>query len=82
MKVQLEVERTSGGVRVVATGDYVDSIETTLVPRERIGTFVADLLLDRVYLRGAQITINGAAAFESFDADRDFDTFVRLIDAV
>lgn len=81
MKIHLKVERTSGGVRVVATGDYEDIIETTLVPRERIGRFVADLILDRVYLKGAQIIVNGAVAFEVFDADRDFDIFVRLIDA-
>jgi len=81
VKIKLNIERTSSGVRVVATGDYVDIIETTLVPRERIGRFVADLILDRVYLRGAQVTINGATAFEAFDANGDFEAFVKLIDA-
>ncbi|UWU20155.1 hypothetical protein N2601_12705 [Rhizobium sp. CB3060] len=81
MKINLNIESTNSGVRVVATGDYVDTIETTLVPRERIGRFVADLILDRVYLRGAQIVINDAVAFEVFDANDDFDDFVKLIDA-
>lgn len=81
MKLQLTIERTTRGVRAVATGDYEDTIETTLVPRENIGRFVADVILDRIYLKGAQITVNGAVAFEAFDADSDFDAFVRLIDA-
>lgn len=79
MNVRLDIERTPTGVRVVATGDYVDTIETTLVPRERIGKFVADLILDRVYLKNAQITVNGATAFEAFDAEQDFDKLARLI---
>ncbi|OWV98151.1 hypothetical protein [Rhizobium sp. R693] len=79
MKVHLKVERTSGGVRVVATGDYEDTIETTLVPRERIGRFVADLILDRVYLKGAQIIVNDAIAFEVFDANDNFDEFAEII---
>ncbi|NRP86680.1 hypothetical protein GFPCMMHI_02588 [Ensifer adhaerens] len=81
MKIKLNIERTDRGVRVVATGDYEDTIETTLVPRERIGRFVADLILDRVYLKGAQIVINNAIAFETFDANDDFDAFAKLIDA-
>ncbi|WP_104824170.1 hypothetical protein [Rhizobium sp. NXC24] len=83
MKITLNIERTDRGVRVHLSADdgYKDVIETTLVPRERIGRFVADLILDRVYLRGAQVTINGAAAFEAFDADGDFDAFVQFIDA-
>jgi hypothetical protein len=81
VKIKLNIERTDRGVRVVATGDYVDIIETTLVPRERIGRFVADLILDRAYLKGAQIVINNAIAFEAFDANDDFDAFEKLIDA-
>ncbi|WP_411905887.1 hypothetical protein [Rhizobium mayense] len=81
MKITLNIERTDRGVRVVATGDYQDAIETTLVPRERIGRFVADLILNRVYLRGAQIIVNDAIAFEAFDANEDFDAFAKLIDA-
>ena len=81
MKIKLNIEKTDRGVRVVATGDYVDTIETTLVPRERIGRFIADLILDRVYLKGAQIVINDAVAFGAFDANRDFDALVQFIDA-
>ncbi len=81
VKIKLNIERTDKGVRLVATGDYVDTIETTLVPRERIGRFVADLILDRVYLKDAQIVINDAVAFEVFDTNGDFDDFVKLIDA-
>ncbi len=81
MKVHLTIERTDRGVRLVAAGDYRDTIETTYVPREGIGKFVADLILDRVYLKGAQIVINGTVAFEAFDASDDFDAFVKLIDA-
>lgn len=81
MKIKLNIEKTDTGVRVVATGDYVDIIETTLVPRESIGRFVADLILDRVYLKDAQIIVNNAVAFEAFDANEDFDAFVKLIDA-
>jgi len=81
VKIKLNIEKTDTGVRVVATGDYVDIIETTLVPRESIGRFVADLILDRVYLKDAQIIVNNAVAFEAFDANEDFDAFVKLIDA-
>lgn len=81
MKVQLTIERTTSGVRLIATGDYQDIIETTIVPRERIGMYVVDLLLDRVYLKGACITVNDAVAFEAFDAERDYADFIRLIDA-
>lgn len=81
MNLSLKIERTSGGVRVVATGDYEDVIETTVVPRERIGRFVADLILDRVYLKGAQIVINGTITFEAFDADRDYEAFAKFIEA-
>jgi hypothetical protein len=81
VRIHLKVERTGGGVRVVATGDYEDIIETTLVPRERIGRFLADLILDRAYLKGSQIVINDAVAFEAFDANDDFEAFVKLIDA-
>lgn len=65
---------------MAATGDYVDTIETTLVPRERIGKFVADLILDRVYLKNAQIIINGAIAFEAFDAEHDFEALAWFIE--
>jgi hypothetical protein len=81
MTIHLDIVRTSGGVRIVATGDYEDIIETTLVPREQIGRFVADLILDRIYLKGAQITINDAIAFEAFDANDDFEALVKLIEA-
>lgn len=81
MEVHLKVERTRDGVRVVATGDYEDIIETTLVPRERVGRFIADLVLDRVYLKGAQITVNDAIGFETFDANEDFEALVKLIEA-
>ncbi|AYG73607.1 hypothetical protein [Rhizobium sp. CCGE532] len=82
VKIKLNIQRTDKGVRVVATGGYMDTIETTLVPPERIGRFVADLILDRAYLKGAQIVINNAIAFEAFDANEDFDAFVKHIDAV
>ena len=82
MKVEFHIERTRSGVRLVATGDYEDTIETTIVPRERIGTYVTDLLLDRVFLKGAQISISDTVAFEAFDANDDFDALVRLIEAV
>jgi hypothetical protein len=81
VKIKFKIEKTDKGVRVVATGDYEDIIETTLVPREQVGRFVADLILDRIYLKGAQIVVDDAIAFEAFDANYDFEAFVRLIDA-
>lgn len=65
-------------------GDQIEpfTIATQYVPTPHIGKYLVDRVLDIVYLRRYTISINGVVAFESFDAERDYEDFVRQIDAV
>jgi hypothetical protein len=88
MKVELTVERIKTndrpGVRVAVTGDNIEpfTIATQFVAPPDIGKYLVDRVLDTVYLRRYTVCINGVVAFESFDAERDYEDFIRQIDAV
>lgn len=83
MNAHLNVEKTSTGISVALTGDQIEpfTVATHFGPRPYIGKYVVDMILDTVYLKRYAITINGAVVFESFDAERDYEDFIRLINA-
>ncbi|WP_192246656.1 hypothetical protein [Rhizobium sp. ARZ01] len=64
------------------TGDQIEpfTVATQYVPPPNIGKYVVDTLLDTVYLKRYRIIINGAVAFESFDAECDYEDFIRIIE--
>lgn len=82
MKANFDVEKTGTGTSVAVTGDQIEpfTIATHFGARPYIGKYVVDTILDTVYLKRYSITINGVVAFESFDAERDYDEFIRFID--
>lgn len=86
MKAILNAERintgTRPGIRVAVTGDQIEpfTIATQYVAPPDMGKYLVDRILDTVYLRRYTITVNGVVAFESFDAERDYEDLIRLIE--
>jgi hypothetical protein len=78
----LKAKKTASGIKVVTEGVLDTAVQTSIVPRARIGTFVVDILLDSVYLKGEKIVLNDKIVFDKFDADVNYKEFVDLINNV